>query len=311
MKAVLPEIARPLIEPHVPAEIAVTWFTTREDAMEAIVDADIAWIDMHRTGTIGEAVARATRLKWLFTILAGIDFLDLDRLREQGTIVTNGVGINAEAVAEYAVLGMLAAAKRFDQVVRLAERREWTTEAPGKAELYETRALIIGYGTIGRMIGDRLAGFGVTVTGATRSGRDGTLTPDAWRDRLGDYDWVILSAPSTDDTRALLGEAEFRAMKSSAWLVNMARGSMVDQDALVEALEKRRIAGAFLDTVTPEPLPPGHPLWSAPNAILSMHLSGRSQTRMFQRGAKLFAENLAAFLADKPMRNLVDLDRGY
>ena len=311
MKAVLPALARPLIEPILPPELDVTWFASREEALSGIVDADIAWVDMQRSGTIGEAVARAQRLKWLFTILAGVDFLDLARLKARGTIVTNGVGINAEAVAEYAVLGMLAAAKRFDQVVRMADRREWTTDAPGKVELHESKALIIGYGTIGRMIGARLAGFGVEVTGVTRSGHDGTLTPDAWKPRLGAFDWVVLAAPSTGDTQALIGAAELEAMKLSAWLVNMARGSMVDQDALVEALEKRRIAGAFLDTVTPEPLPPEHPLWSAPNAIFSMHLSGRSQSRMFLRGAKLFGENLAAFLAGRPMRNVVDLDAGY
>jgi phosphoglycerate dehydrogenase-like enzyme len=311
MKAVLPALARPLIEPRLPAELEVAWFASREDAMAMIVDADIAWVDMQKTGTIGEAVERAKHLKWLFTILAGIDFLDLPTLRRQGTIVTNGTGINALAVAEYAVMGMLAAAKRFDEVVRIADRHEWTQAAPGQVELFETRALIVGYGTIGALIGERLEAFGVEVTGVTRSGRGGTLTPDAWQARLGDYDWVILAAPSTDATKAMIGPEELAAMKSSAWLINIARGDMVDQDALIEALTKRRIAGAFLDTVHPEPLPPEHPLWSAPNTIHTMHLSGRSQTKMFLRGAALFLDNLEAFLAGREMRNVVDLDAGY
>lgn len=311
MKAVLPALARPLIEPRLPVDLDVAWFASRDDAMEMIVDADIAWVDMQNTGTIGEAVARAKQLKWLFTILAGIDFLDLPTLRQQGTIVTNGTGINALAVAEYAVMGMLAAAKRFDEVIRIADRREWTQAAPGQIELFETRALIVGYGTIGALIGTRLQAFGVDVTGVTRSGRDGTLTPEAWRARLGDYDWVILAAPSTDATKAMIGAEELATMKTSAWLINIARGDMVDQDALIEALTRRRIAGAFLDTVHPEPLPPEHPLWSAPNTIHTMHLSGRSQTRMFQRAATLFLDNLDAFLAGRPMRNVVDLDAGY
>ncbi|WP_188054856.1 D-2-hydroxyacid dehydrogenase [Sphingosinithalassobacter sp. CS137] len=311
MKAVLPALARPLLEPRLPADLQVHWFQDREDAGEAIADADIAWVDMQRSRYTAETLARAQALQWVFTLYAGVDPFDLDRMQAQGTILTNGTGINAEAVAEYAVLGVLAAAKRFDEVVRLADRREWTTDAPGKLELYDTRALIVGYGTIGRMIGDRLAAFGVDVTGVTRSGRDGTLTPDAWRARIGDYDWVILAAPSTGETQALIGADALAAMKTSAWLVNIARGDMVDQDALVEALVKRRIAGAFLDTVTPEPLPPEHPLWSAPNAILTMHLSGRSQTRMFQRAAALFLENLEAFRAGKPMKNVVDLAAGY
>lgn len=311
MKAVLPALARPLIESGLPAGIEPHWFASREEAAAMVADADIAWVDMMRPEWTGEAAAAGAKLKWLSTIYAGIDAFDVDLLRQRGTILTNGVGINAIAVAEYAVMGMLAAAKRFDQVVRTADRREWPADAPGKVELYETRALIIGYGTIGRMIGERLAAFGVAVTGVTRSGRDGTLTPDQWRQRIGDYDWIVLAAPSTNDTHALVGVDELAAMKPGAWLINIARGDMVDQAALIEALEKRRIAGAFLDVVDPEPLSADHPLWTAPNAILTMHLSGRSQTRMFMRAAALFLENARAFVEGRPMRNVVDLDAGY
>lgn len=311
MKAVLPALARPLIEAGLPAEIEPHWFTNQAEAAAMVADADIAWVDMMRPEWTGEAAAAGAQLKWLSTIYAGIDAFDIGLLRERGTTLTNGVGINAIAVAEYAVMGILAAAKRFDQVVRIADRREWPADAPGKLELFETRALIIGYGTIGRMIGDRLAAFGVEVTGVTRSGRDGTLTPDQWRNRIGEFDWIILAAPSTGDTHALIGAAEFAAMKPGAWLVNVARGDMVDQPALIEALAKRRIAGAFLDVVDPEPLPEDHPLWTAPNVIHSMHLSGRSQTKMFMRAAALFLENASAFVEGRPMRNVVDLDAGY
>ncbi|MBX9796713.1 D-2-hydroxyacid dehydrogenase [Sphingomonas sp.] len=311
MKAVLPALARPLIEPRLPAGLEVTWFTGHEEALAAVADADIAWVDMQRPAWTGEAVAAGARLKWVSTIYAGLDAFPLALLKERGTILTNGVGINALAVAEYAVMGVLVAAKRFDEVVRLADRQEWTIAAPGQTELYETSALIVGMGAIGTLIAERLRAFGVAVTGVTRSGRDGTLRPDQWQARLGAFDWVILAAPSTAQTKALLGAAEFAAMKPSAWLINIARGDMVDQDALIEALGKRRIAGAFLDVVTPEPLPADHPLWRAPNSIHSMHLSGRSQTRMFQRATALFLSNLEAFLAGQPMTNIVDLDAGY
>jgi phosphoglycerate dehydrogenase-like enzyme len=311
MKAVLPALARPMLEPHLPAGLDIAWFASREDAEQMVLDADIAWIDMQRSAHSGEVAARGTQLKWLSTIFAGLDAFPLDLLKQRCVIVTNGTGINAIAVAEYAVMGVLVAAKRFDEVVRIADRHEWTQSAPGQVELLDTSALIIGYGAIGKLIGDRLEAFGVTVTGVTRSGRDGTLTPDQWRDKLGDYDWVVLAAPSTGETKAMFGANELAAMKRSAWLVNIARGDMVDQDALIAALTARRIAGAFLDTVHPEPLPPEHPLWSAPNAIHSMHLSGRSQTRMFQRAAALFLKNLDAFLAGRPMENVVDLDAGY
>jgi phosphoglycerate dehydrogenase-like enzyme len=312
MKAVLPALARPLLEPHLPATVQPAWYATPDEANAMIADADIAWVDMQPTRLTSEAIRHAgPTLKWVSTIYAGLDAFPLDFLRERHVILTNGAGINAVAVAEYAVLGVLAAAKRFDEVVRIADRREWPMDAPGKLELTDTTALVIGYGTIGRLIGDRLAGFGVEVTGVTRSGREGTLTPDAWRARLGDYDWVILAAPSTDHTRTMIGADELAAMKDEAWLINIARGDMIDQDALVAALGAKTIAGAFLDPTDPEPLPADHPLWSAPNCMITMHFSGRSQTKMFQRAGTLFLRNLAAFLAGKPMANVVDLDLGY
>lgn len=311
MKAVLPALARPMLEPKLPASLDVHWFANRDDALEHIPTAEIGWVDMHQPGWTSEVATAGANLKWLSTIYAGIDAFETSLLKQRGTILTNGAGINAIAVAEYAVLGILAAAKRYDQVVRMADRKEWSIAPPGQIELDGTGALVIGYGSIGRLIGDRLAAFGVEVTGVTRSGRDGTLTPDQWRAKIGDYDWIVLAAPSTGDTHALIGTDELSAMKSTAWLINVARGDMVDQEALIEALEKRRIAGAFLDTVTPEPLPPEHPLWIAPNTLHSMHLSGRSQTKMFQRAAALFLDNLDAYLTDRPMRNVVDLDAGY
>ncbi|WP_010162660.1 NAD(P)-dependent oxidoreductase [Sphingomonas sp. PAMC 26617] len=311
MKVVLPALARQLLEPRLPAGLDISWVATRAEATAAMVDADIGWVDLYPHGLTQEAVAAAKRLRWLFTAIAGIESLDLVALRDAGTIVTNGAGINAIAVAEYAVMGVLVAAKRYDDVVRIADRREWPDSAPGRQELFETRALVVGYGAIGRLIGDRLAAFGVAVTGVTRSGRDGTLTPDAWKPRLAEYDWVILAAPSTGDTKAAIGAPELAAMKASAWLVNIARGDMVDQDALIAALDGKRIAGAFLDTVDPEPLPPEHPLWTTPNVIHSMHLAGRSQTKMFVRAAELFLRNLAKFQAGEMMENVVDLDAGY
>lgn len=312
MKAVLPAIARGLLEPQLPAGVEAAWFTSPAEANAMIADADIAWVDMQPTALVADAIrAAGDRLKWVSTIYAGLDAFPLDLLRARGVTLTNGAGINAVAVAEYAVLGILAAAKRFDVIVRAADRQEWPKDAPGKIELAGTRALVIGYGTIGRLIGDRLTAFDVEVTGVTRSGRDGTLTPDAWRARLGEYDWVVLAAPSTDSTKVMIGAAELAVMRPDAWLINIARGDMVDQDALVAALREHRVAGAFLDPTDPEPLPAGHPLWTAPNCMISMHMSGRSQTKMFQRGAALFIDNLKAFVAGKPMRNVADLDAGY
>ena len=312
MKAVLPALARPLLEPGLPADLEVAWFASPAEANAGIADADIAWVDMQPSTLVAGAIrAAGPRLKWVSTIYAGLDAFPLDVLRNKGVTLTNGVGINAYAVAEYAVLGVLAAAKRFDEVVRAHDRHEWPKDAPGKIELFETAALVIGYGAIGRLIGERLAAFGVAVTGVTRSGREGTITPDAWGPRLGEFDWVILAAPSTDDTKTMVGAAELAAMKPGAWLINIARGDMIDDDALLAALHEKRIGGAFLDPTHPEPLPADHPLWNAPNCMITMHLSGRSQTKMFRRAAALFLDNLRAFMAGQPMTNVADLEAGY
>lgn len=312
MKAVLPAAARALLEAHLPPGLTVAWFAKPEEAKAMIADADIAWVDMQPTQLVAETLhAAGPDLKWVSTIYAGLDAFPLDMLQAKSVTLTNGAGINAVAVAEYAVMGVLAAAKRFDVVVRAQDRHEWLKDAPGKVELAGSSALVIGYGTIGRMIGDRLRAFGVAVTGVTRSGRDGTLSPADWPAELGAFDWVILAAPSTDATQAMIGAPELSRMKRSAWLINIARGDMVDDDALIAALTDGTIAGAVLDPTNPEPLPPEHPLWSTPNAIVTMHLSGRSQTTMFARGAALFLENLTAFLAGTPMKNVADLDAGY
>jgi phosphoglycerate dehydrogenase-like enzyme len=311
MKAVLPAIARPLIEPHVPAGVDVHWFSTADEAVAMVADAEIAWVDNNKPSEWARAVAAGIGLKWLSTIYAGLDKLDTELLRERGVRVTNGSSVNAHTVAEYAVMGALVAAKRYDQVVRIAETRIWPYDAPGKAELFESSALIIGYGTIGRLIGDRMRAFEAKVTAVTFSGRDGSLTPDQWRDRLGEFDWVFLAAPATSESRAMIGAAELQAMKPSAWIINVGRGDLIDQAALVEALDRRQIGGAFLDVVSPEPLPADDPLWSAPNALLTMHLSGRSQTRMFVRATAIFVENLRAYVEGRPLRNEVDLAAGY
>lgn len=313
MILVLPALARPLLEPHLPSYAEVRWFSSAEDAYAMAPGAEVGWLDMQVAHNTGRAIELGEDLKLVTTIYAGTDAFPLQKMKARGTRLTNGVGINANAVAEYAAMGMLALAKDFPAVVRAQDRREWLLDAPGKVELQDSRALIIGYGAIGRRIGEILRGFGAHVTGVRRSlsGEPDMLGPGEWRSRLGAFDWVIVAAPATAETARLIGAAELAAMKPSAFLVNIARGSLIDQDALIEALRSRRIAGAHLDVADPEPLPVDHPLWDAPNAVITMHLSGRAQTRMFQRAAKLFLDNLARYRAGEPLINEVDLDLGY
>ncbi|WP_373488828.1 D-2-hydroxyacid dehydrogenase [Blastomonas sp.] len=312
-KAVISGLVRPLLESRLPASIDVAWIMSADEALREVTDADIAWVDMHDKQAMRNIMLAGERLQWVSTIYAGLDHFPVDELRARGTRVTNGVGVNTIAVAEYALLGMLSIAKGYADVVRAADRREWLYASPGHEELYESRALIIGYGAIGAAVGARLKAFGVEVTGVARTARpdDGILGADAWQAQIGDYDWVVLATPATAETTALIDAALLAAMKPTAVLVNVARGSCIDQDALVDALRSKRIAGAFLDVTTPEPLPADHVLWTLPNVQISMHLSGQAQTKMFQRSAALFLDNAVRFLAGEPLVNEVDLLLGY
>jgi phosphoglycerate dehydrogenase-like enzyme len=309
--AVMSSLIRSLVEPQLPTDMDVRWFMTKEEALALAPLADIGWFDMYDKADMYEVISAATNLKWLNSIYAGVDGMPLEQLKNQGTIVTNGAGINAITIAEYVVMAMLTVAKGYREVMRAADRGEWLMDAPGKVELYGSKALLLGYGAIGKLIEERLTPFGVDVTVVRRSPAPGTLGPTEWRAQLGEFDWVILAVPATAETDGMIGAAELAAMKKSATLINIARGSVVDQDALIDALENKVIASAFLDVTTPEPLPEDHPLWRVENAHISMHLSGRSQTLMFRRSAERFIENLARFQKGEPLEPVVNLDLGY
>ncbi len=304
-------LIRPLVEPHLPEWIEPHWFMAKEEAMELAPKAEIGWFDMYDKAEMFETISAATNLKWLNSIYAGVDGMPLEQLRAQGTVVTNGVGINAITIAEYVVMGMLNIAKGYAQVMEAAQRKEWLLDSPGKMELFESKALLLGYGAIGKLIEARLLAFGVEVTKVRRTPGPDTLTPDQWRGKLKEFDWVILAVPATPETDGMIGADELAAMKDTASLVNIARGTVVDQDALTQALEDKTIASAWLDVTEPEPLPADHPLWDLPNAHISMHLSGRAQTRMFERSAARFIENLGRYHKGEALQPQVNLDLGY
>lgn len=310
-KALLSGLIRGMVEPLLPDWVEPLWFSSVEEAKAMAPEAEIVWCDLHDKVAMAEIITAATSAKWLNSIYAGVDGMPLPALRERGTVLTNGAGINAITIAEYVVMGMLNIAKGYREVVRAQDRHDWLIDSPGKQELFGSKALLLGYGAIGKLIEERLKAFNVDVTIVRRSAGPNTLTPDQWRARLGDFDWVILAVPATAETDGMIGAGELAAMKDSAVLVNIARGSVVDQDALVAALEQKQIAAAFLDVTTPEPLPANHPLWSLDNAHVSMHLSGRAQDKMFVRSAQRFLENLGRYRQGEPLEPLVNLDLGY
>ncbi|UVO53382.1 D-2-hydroxyacid dehydrogenase [Sphingomonas sp. SUN039] len=309
--ATLPALVRPLIESRLPDWLTPRWFATKDEAIALAADAEIGWFDFYEKPDMAAAIGHATAMRWLHTLYAGVDGIPLDQLARQGAVLTNGAGTNAVGIAEYVVMGMLSIAKGYREVVRAQDRHEWLQNPPSKVELAGTRALLLGYGAIGQLLLPRLTAFGIEVSVVRRSPGPDMLGPDDWRPRLGEFDWVILAVPATPETDGMMDAAAIAAMKPGAVLLNIARGSVVDQDSLVEALAAKRIGGAFLDVTTPEPLPPEHQLWSLPNAHITMHLSGQAQEKMFLRGADRFLANLERWHRGEPLEHGVDLQLGY
>lgn len=314
MKIALSAFWRHEMEPRLPADVEPAWFQTVDEAVAAVKGAKMAQLDLLAPERdIRRVIEAGEDLEWIAVCFAGVDRYPLDVMTERGIAFTNGVGLVAVPVAEWAVMGVYALAKGFPDVVRMHDRKEWGQSPYGTVEVSSSKALLIGYGHIGTEIARQLRGVGTEVT-VVRSKPDpttGVLGPDDWRARLGEFDFVILAAPGTEENEGMIGADELRAMKKSAYLVNIGRGSLVDQTAFRAAMDANEIAGALLDPATPEPLPADDPLWDAPDTVVTAHLSGRSQTTMPARVTDLLLKNLERFRAGQELINVVDTERGY
>ena len=303
--AVLPDSVRPSLQNRLPDWLDVRWWRSPEELVALASAAEIGWFDMHEKQAPLAAIEAAAGLRWLNTSYTGVDWMPLDELHRRGVALTCGSGLTTNQVAEFALLSMLAVAKDFPSVVRAQDRHEWLDGAPGTRDLAGSRALILGHGAIGQAIERALEALGVEVC-AVSSHR-----PRNWRSQIGTFDWIVLAVPGTPETRGMIGASELAGMKAEAVLVNFARADCVDQAALTTALRERRIGAAILDLTDPEPLPPGHPLWSLPNAHITMHLSGIPTAASQARAAERFVRNCERFRAGEPLEAQVDLTRGY
>ena len=245
----------------------------------------------------------APRLKWVHVLWAGLDGLLFPALLESPVMLTNGRGVFARSLAEFVIAGMLWFAKDICRMRRQQHERRW--EKFVVEELHGKRLGIIGHGSIGRAAAALAAAFGMKVVGV------GRLSPrEEFDEIIEQSDYILVSAPLTEQTRGLVGEAEFRRMKPNAVLINVGRGPVVDEQALLEALRERRIRGAVLDVYTEEPLPPDHPLWAMDNVLLSPHCADNTPTWL-DEAMQLFVDNFDRFTRGEPLRNLVDKKAGY
>jgi D-3-phosphoglycerate dehydrogenase len=260
----------------------------------------LVWLDWVRDDFPAEL---PERVRWVQLPSAGVEswLPHLDRAR----VWTSAAGAYALPVAEHAVMLMLAGARRLADCARA---QTWTS--PPVVPLHRSTVAIVGAGGIGRALIELLRPFEVEILAVTRRGTGGTLPVDRLGEVLPAAHHVVIAAPSTPATRHLIGAAELEAMREDAWLVNVARGSLVDTDALVAALARGEIAGAALDVTDPEPLPDGHPLWTEPRALITPHVANPDAT-LRRYLAERVRENVARFAAGEPLQAPIDLDAGY
>ena len=310
LKLVLSERFRPHLQ-HLPSDVETAWYTDQETCISALGGAEVLWVD-NPLDSIEAVVEAGAGLRWLTTHATGVDGWPLELFERRGLVLTNGAGMGAIPISEYVVMAVLAGLKGLPELVRAQDRREWLKQPPSFGELHGKRALIYGYGSIGRAIGQRLQPFGVSVTGVRRHPGDepGVIAATEWEARLPETDLLIISVPLTTGTRALVGEPQLAALPSGAWVVNIARGNLIDEGALISALKSGRLGGAYLDVTQTEPLPPESELWSLPNVIISPHSSWASN-EFRNRAAAIFLDNLDRYRRKEPLRNVVDLVAGY
>ena len=292
------------------------WYESIDEVAELVGGTDAAWLSPFASGDVVSRVLErgGRRLRWLHYNSTGVEHLALDELHGRGPTLTNGAGLYATPIAEHVVMCMLAARLNLLGLIRAQAAATWAPEVESDQELNGSVALILGYGALGRAVGARARALGVTVVGGRRRGElppeEGVISGDAWREQLPRADFVVLTLPATPETRGIVGERELAAMKPGAWLINVARGSLVDEAALLEALSSGHLGGAALDAFQHEPLPSGHPFWALTNVILSPHSSWRS-SRLQEREVALFSDNLRRFVDGEPLRNVVDPEAGY
>ncbi len=290
--------------------------TEDRDEMEAALDdIEIAACQFPR-----DLLLRARNLRWYQQWAAGANWLlRYPEAAEMDFVLTSASGVHAIPISEHIFALLLAFARMIDQSVRCQTRGEWMPDEQKKKNVFELAGktmVLIGVGAIGERTARVATAFGMRVLGVRRNpdrgaaGVEAMFGPDRLLDVLPEADFVVITVPLTEETRGMIGERELRAMKPTAYLVNIGRGGTVDESALVRALEEGWIAGAGLDVFETEPLPEDSPLWRMENVIVTAHYAGFNP-HYDERAMAIFLDNLRRYRAGEPLRNVVDKKLGY
>ena len=296
-------------EPHAP-DFAAGEVELCADLRDALAAAEV----MLTLNAPLDLPSLAPRLRWIQAIGSGVGQFVPSRLPDGGITLTNAAGVGAAPIAEWVLARILSVYKRLDEHAEQQRAHVWR-ESFGA--LIEGRtAVVVGLGAIGTAVATRLRAFGVRVIGVRRTpgaiptAVDELVGPDQLHEVLGRAHIVVVAAPGTAANESMFDAAVFAAMRRGALFVNVARGSLVDEDALVAALRSGHLRAAAIDVTREEPLPPDSALWDTPNLAISPH-SSASADRYLERVAELFYDNLARYVAGRELRNVVDLSQGY
>ncbi len=306
------------------------------DSPEKVPDEAWAGVEVLYTGRVLPNPEKVPNLKWVQFNSAGVEkFIDHPLVQDKEVVATTMSGVITGQIAEYVLMAMLALGQKLPQLRGYQRERKWPGREEKRSrllpvELQHSTVGILGYGSIGRQVARLLRPFGATILAAKKDvthPEDSGYTPTGTGDPHGDFfhrlypiealhsllaecDFVLLALPLTEATTHLMDADAIKAMKASAYLINVGRGGLVDQSALVRALKEEKIAGAALDVFEEEPLPEDSPLWEMANVIVTPHISGLSQ-QLEEETLSLFIENLQRFMGEQPLINRIDHQRGY
>lgn len=274
-------------------------------------------------------LARAPRLSWVHSATSGVERALTPSALERGVVVTNARGVFSRPIAEYVVMMILAVSRRLPQLLELQRERTW--QPLEGTELRDVTVGIVGLGSIGRAVGALATAFGCRVVAVRRRAgagmestavddEDGRSLGEIMLDRVGgpetlpellaESDFIVLAAPLTPETEDMINAETLALVKPGAWLINVARGRLIDERALIRALRDGQLGGAVLDMFRDEPLPPMSSFYDLPNVIVTPHTAW-SSGRVLDRSVELFCDNLRRFATGEPLLNVVDPSAGY
>ena len=315
MKLILPiEIAHE-IEPNLPEDTNIVRVDGEGNINGDATDAEVyfSWFYLKPT-TLHQVLDAAPSLRWHHAPNAGVNHILTPKYLERDLILTNGAGVHGIPIAEFVITYLLAYCKQLPSLYQLDNEHNWQRGLPIQ-ELFGKTLLIIGAGGIGQEIAVRAKAFGMRIFGSCRHPEalpnfDKVVSANEWKELLPESEFVVIAAPLTLETKGMIDMETLGLFRPDSYLINIARGAIVDESALTKALQEGWIAGAALDTVFTEPLPAESPLWTLPNVFITPHCSGNSP-RVKERTLALFLDNLTSYRQGQPLRNVVDKTAGY